>query len=228
MGTQFSASAIQSVARQGIEAVASAQLAGDCVHSIARQGATLRAKAGLSSAAPDREMFSYKNLGRPVVRTHYHIELRDSSERLKFADDFENLVTSAGLDKLLDAAFLTGLQTPAWFIGLVNGTPTPAYVVGDVMASHVGWVEFLDYVEVTRPALVPGAISGGSLDNVASRAVFNMSDVGAVAGCFLVDDDEPDGVDGVLYGVGAFTGGSRDVEDGDILRVAATLTITAE
>jgi len=248
MGTEFITSSTQLVSNQGIETIANAaiEFCGGCLigksdvgltvkpevsmssnHLVSKNGIEEGAIAAFASASPKLEIFPYKQFGRPVFKTKYHVELRDSAERLKWSDDFENLVTSEGLDKLLDATFKTGIISPAWYIGLVSGDPVPAFVAADTMISHIGWAEFVDYSEKGRPAYVPGIIGGASVDNTSSRAVFNIDGVGIVAGCFMVDDDSIGVAEGLLYGEGSFSGGAREVEEGDILRVCATLTVAA-
>jgi hypothetical protein len=165
--------------------------------------------------------------------THYVVENWGADGKLRWVAEAKNLVMTAGLNKLLDAAFKTGLAAPAWYIGLVDGQ-APEFAAADTPDSHVGWVEFDDYSDSTRQALVPGTISGGSVDNTASRAVFHVTGIGSndrhVAGLFLTDDDTIDGANAakVLYGAAVFSGGERPVNDGDILRVATNLQISAE
>ena len=159
------------------------------------------------------------------VRTRYHVESYDKQGVLKWSDDFKNLVTTAGLNKLLDATFKTGLEVPAWYVGLVDGGSEPAYSADDTMASHAGWAENNAYTEQVRQTFTPGTIAAGAVDNSDSRAVFTISSDGAIAGCFLVDDDVENGEECTLYGEGAFTGGPRPVEIGDTLRVTTTVSV---
>ncbi len=177
--------------------------------------------------AADRSVdgYRYRNFAAKAA-THYHVEARDASGRIKWSEDFANLVTTEGLNTLLDATFKTGIVSPAWYIGLVDGAQEPVYAAADLMASHAGWAENVAFDEEARPAFTPGVISGGAVDNSQSRAVFtiNAAEGGTIAGCFLTNDAVKEGTDGLLYGVGAFTGGPRVVEDGDTLRVTTALT----
>jgi hypothetical protein len=145
-----------------------------------------------------------------------------------FVDSFENLVVIAGLNKLLDATFKTGLASPAWYIGLVDGSETPAYVDGDTMASHPGWAELTVYSQTTRPALVAGSIANGLIDNSASRAKFNITGNGTLAGFFLTDNSAINGMNGTLFSVGAFIDfpGGRDMVNDDIFYVTATISLS--
>lgn len=140
--------------------------------------------------------------------------------RLLWAEHFHNLVTTVGLNKLLDATFKNGLASPAWFVGL---KATGSLVSGDTMGSHGGWTEITAY-SGARPAYTPGTISGGSVDNSAAKATFNMTGPTTVYGCFLADDNTVGGITGTLYGGGDFSL-ARAVINGDVL--FATLTLTA-
>jgi len=180
---------------------------------------------GMMAAGISIDGYKYRQF-EAKAHTHHHVELRDKDGRLKWAEDFDNLVTTEGLNTLLDATFKTGIAEPAWFVGLVDGAEDPAYAAADVMASHVGWVENVLYDEQVRQNFTPGTIAGGEVDNSDQRAIFTITGDGSIAGCFLTNDAVKEATDGILYGVGAFTGGARNVETGDTLRVTSTLSVT--
>jgi hypothetical protein len=143
--------------------------------------------------------------------------------RLAWVEEFENLVTTAGRDKYLDATLKTGLASPAWYVGLKG---TGAIVAGDTMASHAGWSELTPYSDATRPAWTPGTISGGSVDNSASKATFNINATSTIYGAFMADNNTKGGSTGTLLGGNDF-GASRGVISGDTLRVTATCSLTS-
>lgn len=160
------------------------------------------------------------NIGKFKLKTTYHIECFDSAGNLKWADGFHNLVVTAGLNKVLDATFKTGLTTPAWFVGLkLVGT----VAAGDTMASHAGWTESSAYSEANRQAFTPGAIAAGSVDNSAAKAVFSINATATITGAFLSDSNTKGGTTGTLYGAGDFSA-SRAVLSGDTLNVQVTIT----
>jgi hypothetical protein len=173
------------------------------------------------------EMYPYTHQGEAHLSTKYHVEIFDADYRLKYSDDFLNLVTTEGLNHVLDATFKTGVASPTWYIGLVNGASTPTYAAGNTALSHTGWTEFTGYSDTYRQTFTPGTISGGAVDNVQSRAVFHINGSGTVAGCFLISDHAISGTAGVLHGVGTFVAGARDVQDGDILRISTTVSADA-
>lgn len=153
--------------------------------------------------------------------THYFIECIDKDGNLKWTEEFYNLVVTAGLNDSLDKQFKASSYTAAWYVGLADGTPT--FVAGDTLASHAGWTEITAYTG-NRKALTLGTISGGSVDNSASKASFVMNNTATVGGAFIASVDT--GTSGILYGGGAFSG-DRSLLSGDTLNVTVTLTASA-
>lgn len=153
------------------------------------------------------------------MRTHYVVEAYRKG-KLLWKEEFENLVTTVGKNKLLDATFKTGLTSPAWYVGLKN---TGTALAADTSASHGSWTENTTYSEGTRQAFTPGTISAGSVDNSASKAVFTISGTTTIYGCFTIDNSTKGGSTGTLYGVGDFSS-SRALEAADTLNVTVTKT----
>lgn len=169
------------------------------------------------------EQMAIGGIGRETL---YEVWCYDADGNLKWEDTFHNLVVTEGLNDSLDKHFKGSAYTAAWYVGLTDGTPTPA--AGDTMASHAGWVEVTAYTEGARPGLTLGTVTGGSVDNSASKAQFSVNSNGTViGGCFVVTNSTKGGTTGVLYGVGAFTGGDKTLDSGDTLNVQVTLTATA-
>ncbi len=161
------------------------------------------------------------------IKQCYLVECFNKDGKLKWQDEFDNLVVTTGRDKYLDATLKTGLTTPLWYVGLVDYTPTPSYVPGDIMSSHAGWVETVPYSNGTRPAFTPGTITSGSVDNSASKAVFNINATETIAGCFMADNSTKSGTTGTLLGEGSFTAGDRAVQTGATPNVTVTCAISA-
>ena len=159
------------------------------------------------------------------LKQHYKVECIRGGKVI-WTEEFDNMVTTAGAAKYLDATLKTGLSTPAWYVGL-KGSGTPA--ISDTMGSHPSWAELTPYSNTTRPTWVPGTISGTStvtIDNSASKAVFNINASATVYGAFMVDNSTKGGTTGTLLGVGDFAA-SRAVLDGDTLNVTVTNSLTA-
>ncbi len=163
------------------------------------------------------------NLGGVRATSLYTFECRDKDGNLKWREVVPNLVTTAGLNKLLDAAFKTGLASPAWYVGL-KGAGTIA--AGDTASSHAGWTESTAYSESVRQTLTLGTIASGAVSNSASKAVFTASGSATWAGAFLIDNSTKGGTTGTLYGATDF-GTSRSVISGDTLTVQVDLSVTA-
>jgi hypothetical protein len=160
-----------------------------------------------------------KSLGI-TVNQHYRVECFDPDGHLKWEESFDNLVVTAGLNYYLDIGLKGGSQDSTWFVGL-KGTGTP--VAGDTLASHGSWSEITPYTG-NRPAWTGGSVSGGSVDNSASKAVFNINSSTTVYGAFMCSVDT--GTSGTLLGVGDFAA-SRAVQSGDTLNVTVTCSMTS-
>lgn len=158
-------------------------------------------------------------------KTKYVIECRKADGTLRWREEVYNILTTVGKNKLLDATFKTGLASPAWYVGLVDGASTPTFVAGDTMASHAGWTENVGFSQATRPAFTPGTISGGAVDNSASQAVFSITATGTIYGAFMADNNTLSGTSGTLYGEAGFAS-PRSVLSGDTLNVEVSLSIT--
>lgn len=156
--------------------------------------------------------------------TRYQIECVGADGKVKWVEEFDNLVVNEGLNDSLDKQFKAAGYSAAWYVGLTDGTPTPA--AGDTMASHAGWAEVTGYSQATRPALTLGSVSGQSVDNSASKAVYSINASVTVGGAFTTTNNTKGGTTGTLYGVGAFSQ-DRALVNGDTLNVQVTLTAAA-
>lgn len=159
------------------------------------------------------------------LSTHYKVECFGPDGRLKWAEAFDNLVVTEGLNDSLDKHLKGSGYTAAWYVGLTAGSP--AFAAGDTMSSHAGWTENQNYSEAVRQTLTLGAVSGGSVDNSASKASFSINATATVGGAFVTSNNTKGGTTGTLYGGGAFSGGNRSVVNGDTLNVTITATATA-
>lgn len=156
------------------------------------------------------------------LNTHYHVECyRDG--KLIWEDGFDNLVVTTGLNALISNTFKTIPGAVDWYVGLKG---TGSVNAADTPASHAGWSELTIYSNSNRPTFTPGTVAAGSVDNSASKAVFNINGTGTVFGCALFSNNTKGGTTGTLYGAGDFTS-SRAVESGDTLNVTVTLSATS-
>jgi len=152
----------------------------------------------------------------------YHVRCYDKDGNLKWEDVIENLVVNEGLDDILDKYYKGSSYTAAHYVGLTDGTPT--FAAGDTMASHSGWAEVTAYSETVRQTFSPGTVSGQSVDNSASKAVFSINATATIGGAFLTTNNTKGGTTGTLVGGGAFSGGDKALTSGDTLEVTVTAT----
>ena len=159
------------------------------------------------------------------VKPHgkYSVECFDSEGNLKWKDEISNLVTTVGLNNMLDSYLAGSAYTAAFYLGLVDGATTPTFAAADTMASHSGWTENQAYAATTRPAPTWSAASGGA-KSFASAVAFTANAAATIAGCFLVTDSTKGGTAGTLFSEGAFTGGNKTLASGDVINVSYTLT----
>lgn len=155
-------------------------------------------------------------------RTRYDLELFDPGGQLKWRESFYNTVVNVGLDDVLTQYLKGSAYTAAFYVGLVSSTPTIAAT--DTMAAHAGWTEVTSYAEATRQTLTLGAVSGQSVDNSASKAVFSINAGVTIGGAFITTVNTKSGTTGTLFSAAAFTAGNRAALAGDTLNVTATIS----
>jgi hypothetical protein len=166
------------------------------------------------------------DIGGRGLSTHYLIECFDRHGNLKWVDEFDNLVVTAGLNDSLNQHFKGSSYTAAWYVGLTAGTPT--FAAGDTMSSHAGWTEVTAYDESVRQTLTLGTVAAGSVDNSAAKATFTIAtNSTTIGGLFLTTVSTKGGSTGTLYGGGAFSAGNKVLDDNDTLQCTVTLTATA-
>ena len=155
----------------------------------------------------------------------YQLECRDSSGNLKWADQIDNLVTTAGKNDALDKYLAGSGYTAAWYLGLIGATSyTTGPTAGDTAASHGGWVEDVNYSQASRPTAAWSAAAAGS-KALSSAAAFTANASTTIKGCFLISNATKGGTTGVLYSAGTFAGGDKVLQSGDSLSVSYTASL---
>ncbi len=150
----------------------------------------------------------------------YQYECFDKHGRMKWYVAGTNKVVNTGLNDILDQYWNEG-SGPALYVGLKD---TGTEVLADIMTSHASWATISPYSNATDPQLLMAAASGQSIDNSASKAVFNIDATDEIFGAFVKDSNVVDVATGLLVSVEDF-GASRNVVNLDTLNV--TITITA-
>jgi len=161
----------------------------------------------------------------------YEVKCLDADGNLKWEDTIKNLVVTVGKNDLLDKYFSGSAYTAGWYMGLVDSASFSAYAAGDTLASHAGWLEFLDYTilgsSTNRATPSWGSASAGSKATTATT--FTISGTGTVLGAIMCTtqarNTASNGGAGILYSAGSFTGGSRAVVSGDSLLVTYTASV---
>jgi len=169
-----------------------------------------------------------RNVGsaeRAEAHGQYRVECRGADGALKWSDDIDNLVTTAGKNDALDK-YLSGLAyTAAWYIGLISLT---SYGVGpaaaDTAATHAGWAEDQNYSQSSRPTAAFSSAASGS-KALSTALSFSVNASTTIKGCFLVSNATKGGTSGVLYSAGLFSGGDKAVANGDTLNVSYTASL---
>lgn len=159
----------------------------------------------------------------------YKVECFGPDGQLKWQEEFApNLVVNQGLQDMNAQYFTGAAYTAAWYVGLINNTPAPAYVAGDTLASHAGWAEFTGYTGNRKAAVFGTATTADPsvIDNSGSPAQFAINATGTIAGAFLAS--AATGTSGVLFSEANFSApGARVVASGDTLNVTYTFSLDA-
>lgn len=170
------------------------------------------------SLAPGLVLNPFVDMGLiKAPRIRYAAVCLDADGNVKWEEDFENLVTTAGRTDIVDKYLKGSAYTAAWFLGLKGaGTPTAS----DTLASPGAWSIVTPY-SGNRPAITWGTTSSGS--NTASAVAFSINATATVAGAFVCT--VASGTSGILYSVGDFAA-SRSVASGDTLNVTPTISVS--
>lgn len=137
---------------------------------------------------------------------------------------WKNLTTTAGQNYLLATGFNGGSAISTWFMGLMDNTAFTGGVVGDTMASHGGWTEFITYSGGVRKTWGSGAPSGGSITN-GTAVSFTITTAGTIAGYFVTSSNTLSGTSGTLWNTIA-RGTPLVVAIADVINVTYTYSLT--
>lgn len=136
-----------------------------------------------------------------------------------------NIVTTEGLNHILDVVLHASTQVTTWYIAPFEGNYTP--VAGLTAATFTAAAtECTAYDEATRVAYVEAAASGGVTTNAASRAVFTINASKTLYGAALLSASAKSSTSGVCLAAARFSS-SRAVVDNDEVAVSYSLTLTS-
>jgi hypothetical protein len=155
----------------------------------------------------------------------YTVETINAAGDVIDTEGVKNLMPGEGLVHVLNTTFKSAAQVPSWYIGLFEGNYTPT--LNDVAATFPALAtECVTYTEATRVLFVPGATTGGVVDNIASKAEFTMSAAKTIYGGMMTSASAKGSTSGVLISLVRF-GSPKQLELGGILRVTAGFTMAS-
>ena len=149
----------------------------------------------------------------------------DSNGNAKWKEDVTNLIPTEGLIEFL--RLIAGQSTStSWYLGLGTASYTPSSTAtGATIASLVG--EFTGYTETTRPVFVKPEVTGTTISNSASNAVFTVNAGATITNAFLITDSTKNGTSGKALSVVALTQ-SRPVVSGDTIKLEYGITAVSQ
>lgn len=117
---------------------------------------------------------------------HYSIECHDSEGNQLWSDEFDNLVTTVGMNAMLVSGVIAQGTS---FMGLIGSVSGGGPAVGDTMASHAGWAEggttnIPTYANRATVTYTNPPTTG--VLNTSSTNTFVMTSSGTVQGGFIV------------------------------------------
>lgn len=153
----------------------------------------------------------------------YIFKCEDANGNLKWIEEVHNIIPNEGLNAFLQVFFGKMSVIPNFYIGIFTGSYTPQAT--DTMATFpTNASEFGNYTEGTRQHFViPASISGTSVDNSASPAVFTASSAGTITGGFLATSSAINATTGILCSAMKFNA-SKTLGIGDKLSVSYGVT----
>lgn len=160
----------------------------------------------------------------------FTVECVDTEGKVKWTDEFHNLVVSTGLQYTNTQLFKGITYTATWYMGLVTGPGAGnTYAAGDTMALHTGWSEAVGYAQSTRPALsfATASTATPSVLSTSAPAVYTVNTAATIGGAFITTGNTKSGTTGTLFSVGNFTVGDRPVVSGDTINVTYTFSANA-
>lgn len=124
------------------------------------------------------------------IKGHFTAVCRDRHGKILWEDEFDNLITTVGVNLMLDS-FLAGsaYTVVGPFMGLISSTSFTAVANADTMASHAGWLESgganAPTMSSARQTCAWSAASARA-KTLSANLSFTFTGSGTVQGAFLV------------------------------------------
>jgi hypothetical protein len=160
---------------------------------------------------------------------HFQIEVwRKIDGELRFSHllDFDNGITTAGLNSLLGVGFHDDTQIASWYVFPISNVSYSALSSADTMGSHGGWIESIAYTETTRPQWTCGTASGGAIVNSTQMVMTISADSTALVGMGVASSSTKNETSSILWATGLF-GSVQNMNTGDVLKITYTVTLVA-
>lgn len=136
-----------------------------------------------------------------------------------------NLVPTEGLNHILGVTLKGTTPVTTWYTGIYEGNYTPALT--DTMAAFpAAATESTAYDEAVRQTMVFGTVSGGTVDNSASVAVFSINAPKTIYGAFISSSSVKGAVTGPLLSAVRFTT-PKVLDAGAQLKVTGGFVLTS-
>lgn len=156
----------------------------------------------------------------------FKAECYDRDGKLKWSEEFPNLVVNTGLQFINEQVFKGLTYTATWYMGIIN--TGASYAATDTMALHPGWTENTSYIQSTRPVITFNAPTLADPSVITTIAVnYTINATATIAGAFITTSDTKGGTTGTLFSAGNFTVGDRGLVSGDTLNVTYTFSADA-
>lgn len=133
------------------------------------------------------------------------------------------MITTQGLNHLLDVALDGGTQVATWYVGLIRDDNYSALAAADTMSSHAGWEEGSEYAETVRQTWTEAAAASG-VTATTTEATFTISADQTFKGFFLASVSTKSGTTGTLLLTCLFAGGDRAMVAGQQLKISLSIT----
>lgn len=143
-----------------------------------------------------------------------------------------NLIPSAALEYILDAALGGVAAQSAWYLALYSGayTPVPGLTAATFASAATEIVSATEgYSEVTRRPWNATAAVGGAKDNVTDRAAFSIKTASSltIRGAALISSSTKGGTSGILVSASRFTN-DRVEYDGNVFNLGYRARVRSE
>lgn len=161
-----------------------------------------------------------------LIKGRYHVDCIGADGKVKWAEDFDNVVTTVGKNDMLDK-YLAGSSwsTGTVYMGLISAVTTNP-VAGDTMTSHSGWTEASSSIIAARLTTSFSNAAASGTKAASNTPSFSILSSATIYGCLLVIGGSAtiSTTTGTLFSAGVF-GSSRAVVSGDTLNISYSVSV---